>query len=353
MHLEELRLQTRSGWERQTWVVNLNGKESRVVNPHGQEGGASRSTATECCGRGEDVTYAETPAADLASEYPAAELCGDFTLATFAARLDSLERRDLPDPDYRRWALESAALDLALQQNELTLAAACGRTRQPVDFVLSMGLGPDADVAPLIAWRKRAPFRFKLDAATHWSDELLNQLAALKAVDVIDLKGYYSGTPVDTPADAGLYQRVIEALPGAVIEDAMINDHTHGLLEPQLERLSWDAPIHSVADMEALPWTPRWINIKPSRFGSLERLSQAYAWCERQQVRMYGGGQFELGPGRRQVQLLASLFHPQGPNDVAPIYFHDAPAGGADAPLSPLTVTAFKHACGAVDDRPH
>ena len=33
---------------------------------------------------------------------------------------------------------------------------------------------------------------------------------------------------------------------------------------------------------------------------------------------MYGGGQFELGPGRGQIQLLASIFHPDTPNDVAP-----------------------------------
>ena len=33
---------------------------------------------------------------------------------------------------------------------------------------------------------------------------------------------------------------------------------------------------------------------------------------------MYGGGQLELGPGRCQAQLLAALFHPDAPNDLAP-----------------------------------
>ena len=33
---------------------------------------------------------------------------------------------------------------------------------------------------------------------------------------------------------------------------------------------------------------------------------------------MYGGGQFELGHGREQIQRLASLFYADGPNDVAP-----------------------------------
>ena len=37
----------------------------------------------------------------------------------------------------------------------------------------------------------------------------------------------------------------------------------------------------------------------------------------------YGGGQYELGVGRGHVQLLAALFHPHAPNDIAP--------GGYDA----------------------
>ena len=52
---------------------------------------------------------------------------------------------------------------------------------------------------------------------------------------------------------------------------------------------------------------------------------------------MYGGGQFELGPGRGQIQLLASLYHPDGPNDVSPSGFHvpDPPPGLPVSPLAP------------------
>ena len=32
----------------------------------------------------------------------------------------------------------------------------------------------------------------------------------------------------------------------------------------------------------------------------------------------YGGGQYELGVGRGQIQCLAALFHPDAPNDIAP-----------------------------------
>jgi hypothetical protein len=50
---------------------------------------------------------------------------------------------------------------------------------------------------------------------------------------------------------------------------------------------------------------------------------------------MYGGGQFELGPGRGQIQYLASLFHPSTPNDVAPAVYNVS-GPGPDLPQSPL-----------------
>ena len=52
---------------------------------------------------------------------------------------------------------------------------------------------------------------------------------------------------------------------------------------------------------------------------------------------LYGGGQFELGVGRGQIQLLASLFHPDAPNDVAPGGYND-PEPASGLPRSPLAV---------------
>ena len=50
---------------------------------------------------------------------------------------------------------------------------------------------------------------------------------------------------------------------------------------------------------------------------------------------MYGGGMGELGVGRGQIELLASLFHADAPNDVAPsAYNEDDPDGSL--PGSPL-----------------
>ena len=108
------------------------------------------------------------------------------------------------------------------------------------------------------------------------------------------------------------------------------------MLEPHRDRVTWDAVIHSVADIEALRWPPRTVNVKPSRFGSVERLFAAYDYCAAHGIGAYGGGQFELGVGRDQIQLLAALFHPATPNDVAPGGFNVDPQPGL--PSSPLTV---------------
>ena len=59
--------------------------------------------------------------------------------------------------------------------------------------------------------------------------------------------------------------------------------------------------------------------------------------CAERGIVMYGGGQFELGPGRTQIQNLASLLYPEAPNDVAPVGFHaPEPAAGLEpSPLAP------------------
>jgi hypothetical protein len=102
------------------------------------------------------------------------------------------------------------------------------------------------------------------------------------------------------------------------------------------ERVSYDSPVTSVESLSSLPVEPGWVNVKPSRIGSLETLFAVYAHCDAAGLPMYGGGMGELAVGRRQIQLLASLFHPDGPNDVAPSDFNaDLPD---DLPRSPLVL---------------
>ena len=240
--------------------------------------------------------------------------------------------------DYRRWAFESAALDLALRQAGSSLGAAVGREPQPLTFVASGGLGDPATTARIRRLLDLYPgLQFKLDARPNWDDALIAELVSLGCVDSVDFKGHYVGTVVDNPPDPALYRRIVEAFPDAWLEDPALTDETRAILEPHSGRVTWDAPIHSVADIEALPWPPRTVNVKPSRFGSVERLFAAYDHCAEHGIGAYGGGQFELGAGRGHIQLLAALFHPDTPNDVAPGGFNEIePAAGL--PSSPLTV---------------
>ena len=293
---------------------------------------------------GEDVTYeADEHDAQLArgSVLP---LTGNWTIDSFSQHLarqplfESPPERDVY-VDYRRWGFESAALDLALRQSDQTLGRAVERELRPVTFVVSLRLGEPPTLDRVRAWLDHYPtLRFKLDATSDWTDELVAELRDLGCVDSIDFKGHYTGTVVDQAPDPALYRRVIDGLPGVWLEDPAVVGGTRELLIDVAPQVTWDAIIHSVEDIESLPWPPKTVNVKPSRFGSIERLFAAYDYCEEQGIGAYGGGQFELGVGRGHIQYLASLFHPDTPNDVAPGGFN-LPAPAPGLPSSPLTVT--------------
>jgi hypothetical protein len=320
--LEGLELQARADFLRKTTVVHLRGA--------GEEG------------IGEDVTYHAEEHDRLQARGADLPLAGNWTLHSFSEHLGQQmlfeeEPAQHAYHDYRRWAFESAALDLALRQAGMSLGDAVGRPARSVSFVVSMGLGTPLSTDRFDAWRALYPrLKFKLDANVDWTDDLVARLEGTGAIDSIDLKGQYRGTVVDTPPDPDLYRRVAEGLPRAWLEDPALTDETLPVLEPHRDRVTWDAIIHSVEDIDALQWPPRTVNVKPSRFASVERLFATYDYCEQHGIGAYGGGQWELGPGRRQIQLLASIFHPDTPNDVAPREYNLEPQAGL--PESPLTV---------------
>ena len=275
-------------------------------------------------GVGEDVSYEEQLQLEFTDD-AVPPLAGEHTLESFSALVSG-------EPGYRPWGYESAALDLALRQAGRSLAEAVDREPQPVRFVVSQ--------SAVWEWLALYPeLRFKLDASDSWTDEVVQRLAAAERVDVVDLKGLYDGEWVDATPSAALYGRVARAFQHAWLEDARLTDETRPVLEPHAERLTWDFPIHSVEDVDALPFPPRCLNSKPSRFGSVRRLFDFYDACEERGIAVYGGGQFELGPGRSQIQHLASLFHANAPNDVAPREYN---AGGPRPGLaqSPLPAPA-------------
>ncbi|MEA2199417.1 MAG: hypothetical protein QOI89_13 [Solirubrobacteraceae bacterium] len=319
--LQALQATVSSDFERKSTVIRLRGA--------GQEG------------TGEDVTYDGIDQEIMQAAGPRLPLAGRFTLASFAERLADLSLFGEPPQRevsirYRTWAYESAALDLALRQQNTTLHGALGIEPRPVSFVVSMRLGEPPSIEPIRRRLELYPWlRFKLDPTSSWDERLIAELVQTGAVDSVDFKGFYSGTVVDQPADPVLYRRVAEAFPQAWIEDPALTPETDRVLAAHRERFSWDAPIHSIEDIVSLPYPPRMVNIKPSRLGGVRSLLDAYDFCAERGIGTYGGGQFELGVGRGQNQYLASLFHPQAPNDVAPTGFN-LPELAAGLPSSPL-----------------
>jgi hypothetical protein len=322
--LEGLKAQVSSGFERLSTVVHLRGADQEGV--------------------GEDVVYDAVDHVALQEAGPVQHLAGRYTLGEFCELIDSLNLFPVaPQREvsilYRRWTFHSAALDLALRQAGKPLHEALGREAKPLTFVVSLRLGEPPSLDLLRRRLDRYPsLRFKLDPTSSWTPELIEALVATGAVDSVDFKSLYRGTVVDQPPDPVLYERVVNAFPDAWIEDPDVETPgTAAVLEAHHDRITWDAPIHSIADIEALPFAPRMVNLKPSRIGGLAKLCATYDYCAEREIGAYGGGQFELGPGRGQAQYLASLFHADTPNDLAPVGFNqdDPPAGLPTSPLGP------------------
>ena len=210
-----------------------------------------------------------------------------------------------------------------------SFAEAVEREYRPVRFVASTR----SEIEPYLELYPE--LEFKLDVGEEWDRPLMQKLAAHRPRPRRRPEGVLPRHDVDLAPDPELYRAVAESLPGVVIEDAWLEDGCREALAGAEDRLSFDAPVHSLSDLDDLPLEPRWLNVKPSRFGTVRKLVECIEACEERGIAMYGGGQFELGAGRRQIQKVASVFYPDGPNDVAPSEYNE---GGArpGLPTSPL-----------------
>lgn len=292
-------------------------------------------------GKGEDVSY-DTPDQDAHQRMDPPPFAGRRTLGEWIEILDGTNLFPVPPAvpearDYRRWSYESALLDLALRQAGLTFAEAIGREPRPVRFCASTSGDPQRllDVYP--------DLELKIDADADWSDDDMRRIVATGQIRVVDLKGHYAGDWMRHPDDpASFAAAVAEVFPDVVIEDPPLGEAMEAFVAAHASRISFDAPVHSLADLERLPQTG-WCNIKPSRFATVARLLECVSHCERRGIRMYGGGQFELGPGRAQIQAVASVFSPDGPNDVAPGAYNAValPRGLPTSPLPPVSRPGF------------
>lgn len=286
-------------------------------------------------GVGEDISY-EHSDHDGHAAMPLPPLRGRRTLGEWGEVLDGFDfafgaMSQAVVPNFRRWSYESALLDLALLQAGRSLADALGRTLSALRFCVS----PPADPRPILAAYPGT--ELKINTSPDWTDDDMTGLAATGAIRVVDLKAHYVGAFAPQPDDPVAFtHRVAESFPDAVLEDPRIGDGMESFYAAESHRVAFDAPIHSLAELDALPATG-WVNIKPSRFGALRALFECVDACEARGLGMYGGGQFEIGPGRQQIQAFAAVLYPTGPNDTAPSGYNDAELPD-NLPRSPLTL---------------
>ena len=226
-------------------------------------------------GLGEDVTYL----ADLHDDVPVPPVAGSWTVGSFSESLDGFRVVRRPARGQRGVRLPAVGVGERRARPRALAGRADARRRvgkvaRPVTYVDSTRV---TNVEPLLEVYPDA--RFKLDPDPDWGDETIDRLAELDRVDTADFKGVYRGS-FGQPPNPELYRRIAEAFPKAWLEDPGLDDATDEVLRPHRDRITWDAPIHSVADAEALPFPPKCLNVKPSRFGTVERLFSFYEWCE-------------------------------------------------------------------------
>ena len=158
-----------------------------------------------------------------------------------------------------------------------------------------------SSIEPLLARLDRYPtLRFKLDPANDWDDELIAALVETGAVDSLDLKGFYKGTPVDVETDPELYAKLIEAFPDAWLEDPDVTEETRPLLEPVSERrhLGRADPLDRRHRGDALVAAEDGQRQALALRRPIRNLFAAYDYCEERGIGAYGGGQTELGRPR-------------------------------------------------------
>ena len=154
-----------------------------------------------------------------------------------------------------------------------------------------------------------------------------------------------------------LYRLVVEALPDALIEDPDVTDpEKAAILEPHRDRITWDALIHSVADVDALPFPPKVLNSKPSRFGSVPRAVRLLRHLCRARDRAVRRRPVRARP-RPRPDPVPRVALPPGtpPNDVAPGEYNLVPAaaGPADEPACRALGGTGRFSLVAGTNRPH
>ena len=178
------------------------------------------------------------------------------------ARLDGL-------PDYRRWGFESAALDLALRQAGVSLHEVLGRGAA-AGALRRLDRARRTDGAE----RLRASTGHALQARSRRATGTRPLVAELAELDCVDVRRLQGGVHVAGAASGrrrrALYRPRRRGAPGRADRGSGRRRSREGgdpRAAPRPDHLGRRRSIRST-DVDALPFPPRVLNSKPSRFGS-------------------------------------------------------------------------------------
>ena len=267
-------------------------------------------------GAGECVAWTAQEQERFAEACPGLVPTGRTTIGALHASLAGAHR-------YHAAAIEAAAIDLALRQAGSNPFLLAGRPARPVGCCRSLGSGsieraggPAEAVAAALAAEPEA--RIKIDAGTDpWPETAWRALARTRRVVVVDFKRH--GRTADVAhAHACLPEAWIEDPPEEALDPAA----------PWRPRVALDGYVRKAADLSPPPVEPGAVNVKMARMGGPVEALHALEICARRGWSAYVGGMFEVGPGRLQSRVLASLFTADAWNDVAPIDPGARPASG-------------------------
>ena len=240
-----------------------------ATSPAGSRGGrrSSRSTGGDETGVGEDVTYDAGRAGASAARRPGARPRGHVhdRLVLGARRLAR------PLPGRRRRASTAGATTGAGPSRARRSISRSGRPARSLADALGRRSAPGHASSSRCgsASRRRSSAcstcsrrirgrRFKLDPTSDWDEALVERARRPRRGRRPSTSraptAARSSTSRPTPA---LYRLVAEGFPEAWIEDPDLSSpEADAVLEPHRDRITWDAIIHSVADVEALPVRP-------------------------------------------------------------------------------------------------
>ena len=251
-----------------------------------------------------------------------------------------------PSRNYRVWAYESAALDLALRQSSTSLhrrswAASRDRSRSSARCgSTTPRRRPTSAASPSASSATRRCASNSTRRRTGTSD-VITALIDSGSVDSFDFKGLYEGTVVDAPRRSRLLPADRRDVPGRLDggPQADPGDRRGAAPAPRPDHLGRQHPRR------------RRRRRTPVRAADGQRQALALRTAARAvpDVRHLCGARdrhvrrraVRARPGRGHIQLLASIFHPDTPNDVAPSGYNLVPPPDG-LPASPLPVAAHE-----------